>query len=252
MIFTNLIHTNLRTNILGKNVEYYQRLDSTNAEAWELLEEEQAEHGMIVITDNQLKGKGRNSNTWFMSPSKGLAMSLVLIRDFSIEEAELIPIAVGVAAARMLKNRGVDSQLKWPNDLMINDKKCGGILCESKISDQRVYQMVIGLGININETKDDFPNDLSDTSTSLFLESGHTHQRELTCAIFTTFFEKMLDDLESTIDDWKKYCAHLNKKVSFSHNGVKHQGIFKDINGRGHAIIEINNNMKTFPSITLD
>ena len=86
MIFTNLIHTNLRTNILGKNVEYYQRLESTNAEAWELLEEEQAEHGMIVITDNQLKGKGRNSNTWFMSPSKGLAMSCLLYTSDAADE----------------------------------------------------------------------------------------------------------------------------------------------------------------------
>ena len=67
MIFTNLIQTNLRTKIFGKDIEYYQRLESTNIESWELIEEENASHGMIVITDDQYKGKGRNNNSWFMS-----------------------------------------------------------------------------------------------------------------------------------------------------------------------------------------
>ena len=252
MIFTNLIYTNLRTNILGKNIEYYQRLESTNAEAWELLEEDLADHGMIVITDNQTGGKGRNGNKWFMSPSKGLAMSLILNKQHSLENAELIPIATGVAVAMTLKNRGLEPRLKWPNDIMIGDKKCGGILCESKVSGQKINQMVIGLGININETKEDFPEYLNITSTSLFLESGRTQQRELICAIFTTFLEKILDDLDSAIDEWKKYCAHIDEEVSFTHDGVKQHGIFKDINERGHALIEVNSNIKTFPSIILD
>ena len=78
MIFTNLIQTNLRTEELGKQIEYYQRIGSTNKEAWELIDLEEARHGTIVITDNQLSGKGRNGNNWFMSPSKGLAMSIIL------------------------------------------------------------------------------------------------------------------------------------------------------------------------------
>ena len=78
MIFTNLIETNLRTKELGKQIEYYQRIDSTNKEAWEIIDLEDITHGTIVITDNQLSGKGRNGNIWFMSPSKGLAMSFIL------------------------------------------------------------------------------------------------------------------------------------------------------------------------------
>jgi len=252
MIFTNLIHTNLRTNYLGKDVEYYQRLESTNAEAWELLENNQANHGMIIITDNQLQGKGRNGNTWFMSPSKGLAMSLILKEPLVIKDAELIPIAAGVAAAMTLENRGLTPGLKWPNDIMINGKKCGGILCESKISDQKVNSMVIGMGMNINETENDFPKKIVEASTSLFLESGHTHQRELACAIFTTFFEKTLGDLPSTIEQWIGYCNHLEEMVSFTHSGVKCHGLFKGIDERGQALIEIDNNIKPFPSIILE
>ena len=67
MIFTQLIQTNLRTKELGKKIEYYNRLDSTNEEAWELIEEEREnQHGTIVITENQIKGKGRKENSWSM------------------------------------------------------------------------------------------------------------------------------------------------------------------------------------------
>ena len=198
MIFTNLIQTNLRTKHFGENIEYYQRLESTNIESWELIEENNASHGMIVITDDQYKGKGRNNNSWFMSPSKGLAMSIILTEPLSIEEAELIPIAAGVATAKTIENRGAVPQLKWPNDILIGDKKCGGILCESKISNNMVKNMVIGIGLNINENENDFPEEIIRSATSLSIETGHSTQRELVCAIITTFFEQQMNDLVSS------------------------------------------------------
>ena len=190
MIFTNLIQTNLRTKHFGKEVEYYQRLESTNVEAWDLIESGEATNGMIIITDNQIKGRGRNGNSWFMAPSKGLAMSIILNQKFTIEEAELIPIAVGVSIAKAIENRGAKPQLKWPNDIFINGRKCGGVLCESKVSSNFIHSMVIGIGLNINETETDFPEPLRDKSTSLSIETGHSNQRELVCAIITTIFER--------------------------------------------------------------
>ena len=67
-----------------------------------------------------------------MAPSKGLAMSIILNQKFTIEEAELIPIAAGVSIAKAIENRGAKPQLKWPNDIFIDGRKCGGVLCESK------------------------------------------------------------------------------------------------------------------------
>ena len=99
MIFTNLIQTNLRTHTFGKQVEYYNRLGSTNEEAWELIDENTATHGTLVITDHQFEGKGRGGKSWFMSPSKGLAMSLILLESIPVEKAGLIPLAAGAAAA---------------------------------------------------------------------------------------------------------------------------------------------------------
>ena len=148
MIFTNLIETNLRTKKLGKQIEYYQRIDSTNKEAWEIIDLEDITHGTIVITDNQLSGKGRNGNTWFMSPSKGLAMSIILKQSISIQDGLLIPIAAGAAIAKALENRGGNPKLKWPNDILINNEKISGIISEifSIKSDKYINT---GFGVNI-------------------------------------------------------------------------------------------------------
>ena len=251
MIFSNLIQTNLRTKYFGKEVEYYQRLESTNVEAWDLIKSGEATHGMIIITDNQIKGKGRNGNSWFMAPSKGLAMSIILTQKLSIEEAELIPIAVGVSIAKAIENRGAKPQLKWPNDIFIDGKKCGGVLCETKISSNSVNSMVIGIGLNINETETDFPENIRSKSTSLSIATGHSNQRELVCAIITTFFERAIDDLKANIKLWENYCSHIDNTVSFSHGNSKQKGIFKGINKRGYAMIDIENKVHAYPSITL-
>ncbi|MBI88764.1 MAG: biotin--[acetyl-CoA-carboxylase] ligase [Candidatus Marinimicrobia bacterium] len=252
MIFTNLIKTNLRTTQFGKDIEYYQRIDSTNSEAWELIKENKASNGMIVITDNQYEGKGRNNNKWFMSPSKGLAMSIILTNPFPVKTAKLIPLAAGVAAAKMLENRGAIPKLKWPNDIFIGNKKCGGILCETKMSNNQVKSMVIGFGININENENDLPKEIINSSTSLSIETGHSNQRELVCAILITYFENLLMDIDSVRKNWQNYCYHLDQPISFSHDNLSYEGIFKGIDKNGHAIIKIGNNLKNFPSIIIE
>ena len=256
MIFTNLIQTNLRTHLFGKQIEYYNRLGSTNDEAWKLIDSGEATHGMMVITDHQFKGKGRGTNSWFMSPSKGLAMSLILMDSITIENASLVPLAAGVAVARTLENRGSSPNLKWPNDILFQQKKVGGILCESRISGQQVQAIVIGLGLNINEIETDFPSELVSTATSLNIVTGNVHQRELVCAIYTTFFEqyweKILQNSNEIIENWINYCGHLNQTVSFMHNGYSLKGQFKKVNLKGHACIELDGNDQFFPNIILD
>ncbi len=252
MIFTNLIQTNLRTHQLGKNIEYYQRLSSTNSEAWHLIKTGQANHGMIVITDDQFNGRGQNGNSWFMGPSKGLAMSIILLEPLKLKNATLVPIMAGVAVAKTLSNRGGMPKLKWPNDILLGGKKCGGILCESKTSNQMVKKMIVGIGLNINESINEFPESLEHTATSLSIETGHPNQRELVCAIITTYFEQLIDDSDSSIKEWIGYCAHLEKMVTFNYKGRKYTGRFKGINNLGEALIDIDNEQRIFPSIILE
>jgi BirA family biotin operon repressor/biotin-[acetyl-CoA-carboxylase] ligase len=251
MIFTNLIQTNLRTKIFGKNIEYYQKIGSTNEEAWELINTNEAEHGTIVITDNQFSGKGRNANIWHMSPSKSLTMSIIVKEELALKKAFLIPLASGLAVAKTLKNRGFKPQLKWPNDVLLNGKKCGGILCESRIENKKIKEMVIGIGLNVNDHKSDFSRNIDDIATSLLIESGHPNQRELISAIITTYFEKSYENLLSVPKEWIDYCYHLDKVIKFNYLNKIENGIFRGISEEGFAQIEIDKKIKEFPSINL-
>jgi BirA family transcriptional regulator, biotin operon repressor / biotin---[acetyl-CoA-carboxylase] ligase len=256
MIFTQLIQTNLRTKELGKKVEYYNRLDSTNEEAWELIEEEQEnQHGTIVLTENQIRGKGRKENSWSMVAGKGLAISVILDKKYPSNRSSFISLAAGIAVVESLEKRGIECSLKWPNDIYYQEKKIGGILCESKIRKDSIDKIVVGVGINVNETIEEHPMDLQKTLTTMFSISNHAHQRELIVAEFINSFERLLKKLDdeptSIIDEWHNHCLHLNKKVSFSNDKQLDKGTFIGLNEKGYARIEINGEVKTYNSINL-
>lgn len=251
MIFKNLIQANLRTEYLGKDIEYYQIIDSTNKEAKSIINNNEATHGMMIITDNQKNGKGRLNNEWFMGPGKGLAMSIIYLKTLSIKKATLIPLASGLAIAKTLENRGFKPKLKWPNDIILNNKKVGGILCESEIKKNIINSFIIGVGLNVNEAVNDFPKELQYKATSLFIETNNSFQRELISAIITTFLERSIQNFDSIMDEWLSFCAHLDKKVTFHYRDKEYSGVFKGINSKGHAQIETAGKVLQFPSIYL-
>ena len=181
-----------------------------------------------------------------------MTFSFLLLPNLPIENLGLLPLLTGVSIIKGIRNiTKLEVGLKWPNDIMINKKKIGGILIESNTDKDRLG-IVIGIGLNINETENDFPEKLSQSATSLSIETQHSNQRELICAMVLTFFEQLLDNLDSVTSEWTNYCAHLNEITSFNHNGVSQHGLFKGINDRGQAQIEIEEEVQLFPSIILD
>ena len=254
MIFTQLIQTNLRTKELGKNIEYYNRLDSTNTEAWELVEENK-NHGTIVITENQTNGKGQKNKTWGMVPGKSLVFSLILTKNYPIDHSGLICLSVSLALIESLNKRGLDAQLKWPNDLLIDGKKIGGILCETKIEKNDIKNMVIGVGVNVNESIAEHDESIQKNLTTMFEVSKHPHQRELIVAEFINSFEIMLNKLSTEpnqiIEEWLDKCMHLNEKILFLQNEKILEGVFCGLDNNGFAKIEIDNKVKSYNSINL-
>jgi len=254
MIFTQLIQTNLRTKELGKNIEYYNRLDSTNTEAWELVEEDN-NHGTIVITENQTNGKGQKNKTWGMVPGKSLVFSLILSKNYPINHSGLICLSVSLALIESLNKRGLDAQLKWPNDLLIDGKKIGGILCETKIEKNDIKNMVIGVGVNVNESIAEHDESIQKNLTTMFEVSKHPHQRELIVAEFINSFELMLNKLSTEpnqiIEEWLDKCMHLNEKILFLQNEKILEGVFCGLDNNGFAKIEIDNKVKSYNSINL-
>ena len=247
MIFSNLVDANLNTDFIGRNLEYYSRLASTNDEAWELIAEN-VPNGSLIITDNQFKGRGRFGNKWISAPSMGLTFSLIL---YDLKNLHKLPLIIGVSVCEALKEFNFKLKLKWPNDIILNDKKIGGILCELK-KINNVKTIVVGIGMNINEKADDFPDNLRKKAISLSMVSNITYQRERVLAKILNHFEKNLDLLKEKnlelFKKWESFCSHINKEVTFHKNNINVVGRFLKISDEGSAIIEVNNKEKAFSS----
>ena len=254
MIFTQLIQTNLRTKELGKNIEYYNRLDSTNTEAWELVKEKNL-HGTIIITENQTKGRGQKTKTWGMVPGKSLVFSLILAKNYPIDQSGLISLSVSLALVESLNKRGLKAKIKWPNDIFVNEKKIGGILCETKIDTSKINTMVIGVGVNVNESISEHDDNIQKNLTTMFEVSKHPHQRELLVAEFINSFEVFLNKLSTEptkiIEEWLDKCMHLNENILFLQNEKILEGVFCGLDDNGFAKIEIDNKVKSFNSINI-
>ncbi len=241
MLFTQLIQANLTTLRLGRNIEHFSVTESTNTEAQELAAEG-APEGTVVTADNQTAGRGRHGQSWFCGAGKGLAFSVILRPSIRGRSSGLIPLLTGVAVVEALEEFNLKPALKWPNDILLNRKKCGGILMEGKFQGELLTSVVIGIGLNVNERLSEFPADLQATSTSVAEETGTTIQRELLLAKILNSLEPWYHSLQSgaTVDiisAWEDCCAHLHKGVSFLRKGQEMTGTFSGVAEDGEAII---------------
>jgi BirA family biotin operon repressor/biotin-[acetyl-CoA-carboxylase] ligase len=243
VLFTNLVQANLKAKVLGKQIEYYTRLESTNSEAWELIDAG-CSNGTIIITDNQFLGKGRGSSIWTSSPNKSLTFSIILSLNINSKLSNWISIISSLAIEKALASFSTKVELKYPNDIMIGGKKLGGILCETKVSEKKINYAVVGIGININEKIEDFDSTIQNTATSLQINSEKPYQRERVLAEILNQFEILLDQFPKNIDliksNWEDACNHLNKVITFHNNNEIIKGTFKSLSISGNAIVELN------------
>ena len=247
MFNLNLYKKKISTDLFGQSIQYYPKLDSTNTKAWELIAEK-IENGTVVITDNQTAGRGRQSNKWISIPGKSLTFSIILYPNIQPNKINLYSLIVGLAITNCLIEYDIQAQLKWPNDILINNKKVGGILCESKVSGEVIKSIVIGIGLNVNEKITELPEELHNQATSLFIDSGKELQLEALLANIINKLENRIQNIDKTLTDWKKHCSHLNQEVTFNTGNKIINGIFKGLSPAGQAIITINNKEVKFDS----
>lgn len=242
MFDLNLFQKKLSTVYIGHAIQYYPELDSTNTKAWELITENVV-NGTVVITDNQLKGRGRRSNEWLSTPSENLTFSIILYSNSPLNQINYYSLIAGLAISDCLLEYNIIAKLKWPNDVSINGKKVGGILCESKICGGLIKSMVIGIGLNVNVEKTSLPQVLQN-ATSLFIESGSQFKLEKLLANILNHLENRIqatDKPNTLLHDWEARCAHLNQLVTFHVDKQIVGGIFKGLSPTGQARMLIDN-----------
>ena len=212
------LQAGLHTIALGRVIQCHASLDSTNSAALAAAREG-APHGTVILADAQHAGRGRHGRTWHSPPGHHVYCSVILRLDPSRTAAlTLIPLLTALAVAEGIEEAaGVSGLLKWPNDVLVREKKLAGILCES-FGGQPDTVVAVGIGINVNARPDDFPPPLNDTVATLLAERGALVDRgRLVTAVLNR-----LDDLlarlapEQTVDLISAYtrrCRTLGRPV---------------------------------------
>ena len=180
----------LSTGVFGRVLEYHERVGSTNDVILDMAEQA-APHGTVCLADEQSAGRGRRGYGWFSPPGCGIWASVLLRPRLSAARTPPLTLCAAAAVARVLEPAAGESvKIKWPNDLLMGGRKVAGILAESRIVSGDEPVIVIGMGINVNHTREQFPDELSATATSLRIESGRPVGRE-------ALFLAILDAFES-------------------------------------------------------
>ncbi len=231
-----------KTQWLGNKIYYEPVMDSTNTKAMQLAEQG-ASHGTIVVTDHQVSGRGRRGRTWETPAGESIAMTLLLRPKIDPNNASMLTLVAAMAVARGIEDEaGLRVGIKWPNDIIINRKKVSGILTEMSAQADYVNHIVVGIGINVHE--DEFPEELHNIATSVFLEIGIKINRaaliERICEYFEAYFELFLrtEDLSGLAKQYDAYMVNRNQQVKVLDAKDSFEGTARGITSRGELLVD--------------
>ncbi|MBU2439400.1 biotin--[acetyl-CoA-carboxylase] ligase [bacterium] len=239
------IQRGLSTNYIGKEIFYFPELKSTNIMAKEkaLHRAEEIDEGTLIIAERQSAGKGRLGREWF-SPVGGVWLSIILYPKLSPSYISRITLMTAVAVVKAIKIcTQIESQIKWPNDILINEKKVCGILTEMSAELDIINWVVVGIGINVNIDHRDFPEDIQENTISLKEILGKEVLRVKLVQTFLQGFEKYYESLKrrefsSILKEWKLYSHTLGKKIKVDMGERIITGEAMDINESGALILK--------------
>lgn len=252
MIANRLVSENiaqyLKTEFIGRKLYGLDTIDSTNSEVKRKSSVEA--EGTVVFSEQQTAGRGRLGREWISPKGKGILMSLLLKPD--LPPAKIPQLTMIGAAAIFLALENLDASLqdkvriKWPNDILLGEKKIGGILTEMQANGDRVQSVVIGIGLNVSLQAADFPEELVMKATSLFLATGKVYERERLMAEILNCFEPLyLKFLKGATKEFLAICrqrsAVIGKKVFLTEKGEGHEVEVLDLGPQGELIVKMAN-----------
>jgi len=233
----------LKTKWMGKTIHYFQTLDSTNSKAYQLALNG-AEEGEVVISESQEKGRGRLGRQWFSPPYLNLYLSIILRPKISPHQASLNTLMAAVATADAIqKFSGLVPLIKWPNDILLRDRKVAGLLNEIHSEMDRIHFVILGIGVNLNMDEKMFSKEIRTVATSLKIETGQTVSRK----VFLQFFLQELEKWYSIFSEegsavilkaWRDRARIKGRQVKVTSFGETVAGIAIDVDSDGALILE--------------
>ena len=230
----------IHTKWAGKTVHFARETDSTNL--WiKRLAKEGASEGTLALAEFQSAGRGRLGRSWEVPEGTSVMMSILLRPKFEPQYAPTLTLVMGMAVAKAVKNLGFDVSIKWPNDVVVSHKKICGILTEMGVRDGKIDYAVIGVGINVNIKE--FPEEMADKATSLYLESGREFDRSQIPGLVMEAFEKYYEKFAATCDlsglkeEYESILANYNQSVRVLAK-EPYEGVARGITDGGELLVE--------------
>lgn len=231
----------LNTEYIGRTFVYAEELSSTNTF---LMDKQNGynESGTVVLAEKQTSGKGRKDRVWYSAPDSNLTFSILITKDkFLTSNSSLINFAASLSVAFSIENLyQLKTELKWPNDVLLDGKKTSGILIEATSQGNKIERFVIGIGINVNQPS--FQGTFNYPPTSIRNELGRNVEREKLLAEILNNFELLLEKIKKNksevINDWKSKCKMIGERISIVENDSEKFGIFYDIDEEGFLLLK--------------
>ena len=239
----------LHTKYMAQEIHYYKETDSTNLRAKALAQQGAAE-GTLVVAEKQTAGRGRRGRVWESPEGEAIYMTLLLKPKIHPSDASTLTLVMALSLARAFTEmygfhpEEHQVQIKWPNDLVVHKKNVTGILTEMSADMDTVHYLVIGVGVNMNNSR--MPEEVSEHGTSLFLETG---KRERRCKLIAKVMEYFEEDYETFLkssdmsllkDDYESYLVNKGAKVKVLDPKGEYVATAKGIDVKGQLIVERN------------
>jgi BirA family biotin operon repressor/biotin-[acetyl-CoA-carboxylase] ligase len=233
----------LRTKWMGRTLHYFQSIDSTNSKAYQLAMEG-AKEGEVVVAESQSQGKGRLGRQWFSPPFLNLYLSVILRPKIPPHQASMMTLMAAVATAEAIQHSaGLDPKIKWPNDLLLRERKVAGLLNEIHSEADRIHFIILGIGVNINMETKMFPREIRQKATSLKIEKGEMISRKDFIQILLQRLERWYSTLleegpSAILEAWRKWAEIKGRWIKVISFGEALLGRAIDIDSDGALIIE--------------
>ncbi len=253
LLLPEIIQPTLQTKILGlgKKFVYLDSIDSTNNFAKKIATEG-AIDGTVIVAEQQTGGKGRLDRKFFSPPGKSIFTSVILRPNCTPKDAPKFTLTAAVAVALAMQKFNLKAEIKWPNDIMHGDKKIVGILTEMNAAIEKINFIVVGIGINVNISRKDFPADIQNIASSLSELAGKNLVRKDFFRTLLEEFDKLYclihaDGFEKIFELWRQFNITLGHevKVISAESGKSFIGKAVDIDSDGALIVETQNGRQT-------
>lgn len=242
LITKESIITHLDKTLADVDIHIFKTIPSTNDKAKEFALNG-AKNGTVIIAEEQSAGKGRMGRSFYSPANTGIYMSIILRPKLTSMDSVLVTTAASVCICNAIyKTTGIQCEIKWINDIYINNKKVAGILTEASTNSQSgiIDYLILGIGINFNKPKDNFPNEIKNIATSLFDNDSNGKTRNILCAEIINSILNMIPNIKSYdfISEYKKRSTIMNKDIVYTISGNSFVGKVIDINNDGSLIIK--------------